>query len=139
MDTTKAKLLEKPEIEKYEKKKMFRLQPNYDTFGHYCEKDIYLSCIQLQPRVYDHPSPVVDRWILVDGRFRPVRNKLSALPHSVERLVIGIDGFSSSCDCESDESLCFQSNGYGFQCNDYNYLLGTHAYLLQTVSVIIID
>ena len=53
-------------------------------------------------------------WIFVDKRFLPVRNKLSALPHSVEQLVIDIDGFSSSSDCESDASLCFSSNGYGF-------------------------
>ena len=45
--------------------------------------------------------------MLVDGRRRQVRNRLSALLNNVKQLVIDIDGFSLPFDSESDESECF--------------------------------
>ena len=48
--------------------------------------------------------------MLVDGRCRPVRNRLPALPNNLKQPVVDIDGFSSSSDCEIDESECFSSD-----------------------------
>ena len=45
--------------------------------------------------------------MLVDGRCRPVRIKLSALPINLKEPVVDIDGLSSSSDGESDESKYF--------------------------------
>ena len=38
-----------------------------------------------------------------------MRNKSPALPNSVERPIVDIDGFSLSSDGESDESECVSS------------------------------
>ena len=48
--------------------------------------------------------------MLVNGRCRPVRNRLSALPNNLKQPVVNIDGFSSSSDGESDESESFISD-----------------------------
>ena len=64
----------------------------------------------LHPKVYNHPSPFGHGWMLVDGRCRPVRNRLPALPNNLKQPVVDIDGFSSSSDCEIDGSECFSSD-----------------------------
>ena len=89
------------------KKSTIRLGSDDGTLDHHCERANYLSYIQLRPEVYNYPSPIGQGWMLVDGRCRPVRNKLSALPNNVKQPVVDIDGFSSSSDGESDESECF--------------------------------
>ena len=100
---TKAKLLEKPG-------QLLRLCPYDDILDNYCEGPNYLSCIQLHPRVYNHPSLIGHGWILVDGRCCLVKNRLSAFPNNAKHLVVDIDGFSSSSNGESDESECFSSD-----------------------------
>ena len=62
------------------KKSTLRLCPDDDTLDHYCERVNFLSHIQLHPEIYNHPSPIGNGWMLVDGYCRPIRNKLSALP-----------------------------------------------------------
>ena len=70
----------------------------------------HLSYIQLQPELYNHPSPIGHGWMLVDGRFRPVRKRLPALPNNLRQQVVDIDGFSLSSDGKSGESECFSSD-----------------------------
>ena len=49
------------------KKSMLPLCPNDEILDNYCERAIYLSYIQLHPKVYNHPSPIRHGWMLVDG------------------------------------------------------------------------
>ena len=88
---------------------MNRLCPDDGTFDHCCEHADYLSYIELHPGLYNHPLTIWHGWMFVDGRCCPVRNKLPALPNSVEQPIVDIDGFSSSSDVESDESECVSS------------------------------
>ena len=92
------------------KKSILRLCLDDDTLDHYCERASYLSYIQLHPEVYNYPSSIGHGWMLVNGRYRPVRNRLSALPNNVKQPVVDIDGFSLPSDSESDESKCFSSD-----------------------------
>ena len=92
------------------KKSTLRLCPDNDSLDHYCERANYLAYIQLHPEIFNHPSPIGNGWMLVDGRCRPVRNRLSALPNNIRRPVIDIDSFNSSSDGDSDESECFSSD-----------------------------
>ena len=64
----------------------------------------------MTPQVYNHPSPIGQVWMLVDGRSCPVRNRLSALPNNVKQSVVDIDGSSLSSNGESDDSECFSSD-----------------------------
>ena len=89
------------------KRSTLRLCPDNGSLDHYCERANYLSYIQLHPEVYNHLSPIGYGWMLVDGRCRPIRNRLPPLLNNVKRLVVDINGFTLSSDGESHESECF--------------------------------
>ena len=88
-------------------KSTLRLCADDDILDHYCERVNYLSYIQLQREVLNHPSHIGHGWILVYGCCLPVRNRSSAFPNNAEQSVVDIDGFSSASDGESDERECF--------------------------------
>ena len=94
------------------KKSLLRLCPDDGTLDNYCERANYLSYTQLHPEVYNDPSPIGHGWMLVDGRCRPVRNRLPALPNNLKQPVVDIYGFSLSSNGESDDSECFSSDDF---------------------------
>ena len=92
------------------KKSTLRLCPDNDALDNYWEQTNYLSYIQLHLEVYNNPSPIEQGWMLEDGRCRPVRSRISALPNNLKQPVVDNDGFSSSSNGESDESEYFSSD-----------------------------
>ena len=88
MDDNKSETLGEARSVKWKsmkKKSTLRLCPVDDNLDHYCKRANYLSYIQLHPEVYNHPSLVGHGWMLLDGSFRPVRNRLPDLPNNVKK------------------------------------------------------
>ena len=91
MDDNKSETLGEARSVKWKsmkKKSTLRLCPVDDNLDHYCKRANYLSYIQLHPKVYNHPSLIGHGWMLLDGSFRPVRNRLPDLPNNVKKPVV---------------------------------------------------
>ena len=69
--------------EKLKKKSTQRLIPDKDTLNHICLRANYLAYCQKNFHLSHHPSPIGNDWGIIDGKCRPVRNVLPALPASL--------------------------------------------------------
>ena len=102
------------EWKKRKKKTTQRLIPDDGTLNHIYERANYLSYCQMHLELSEHPSPLGNGWELVNGKCRPVRYTLSALPEYLINEKEQCDdngdtsyddecGVLSSSDSESDE------------------------------------
>ena len=87
------------------KKSTLRLCPDDDTLI------TIVNELQLLSEVYNHPSPIGHGWMLVDGRCRPVRNRLSTLPNNINtgffaRKLLGILEMTPPPECLPKLSCC---------------------------------
>ena len=62
------------------KKNTQRLMPDDDTLTHICTRANYLSYCQRNYQLSCHPAPIGNGWQIIEGKCRPVRNLLPALP-----------------------------------------------------------
>ena len=85
------------------KKSILQLCPDTDFLNHVCDRANYLAYVELHPEIQDHPSLIGNGWMLVDGRCRPIRHSLSALPTNIFRTSVDTDETDPS-DCESSDS-----------------------------------
>ena len=92
------------------KKSTMRLPPDDDSLGLHLERTNYLSYCQLHYDLREHPSPIGHGWEIINGKCRPVRHTLPALPESSRNQVgaeIVQNGDESSSD--DDASECGES------------------------------
>ena len=84
---------------------MQRLMPDDDTLQHICTRANYLSYCQRNYQLNCHPSPIGNGWHIIEGKCRPVRHLLPALPVDLacERPAVSTNDESSS-DCSEPES-----------------------------------
>ena len=89
---------------KMKKKNTQRLMPDEDTLCHICVRANYLSYCQKKYQLSVHPSPIGSGWGIVDGKCRPVRNRLPALPLDLNchLSLPPADDCTSSGDSESE-------------------------------------
>ena len=83
------------------KKSTQRLVPDEDTLEHICIRANYLSYCQKQYQLKSHPSPIGNGWEIINGKCRPVRHSIPALPENLCQQDFSSDTQSSSED-ESD-------------------------------------
>ena len=86
------------------KKSTLRLCPDTDSLNHVCDQANYLAYVELHPEIQDHPSPIGNGWMLVDGRCRPIHHSLSALPTNIFRTSSVDTDETDPSDCESSDS-----------------------------------
>ena len=65
---------------KMKKKSLGRLPPDEDTLDHHLERTNYLSFCQKHYDLQQHPSPINNGWEHINGKCRPVRYKVPAMP-----------------------------------------------------------
>ena len=80
------------------KKSTQRLIPDEDTLNHICLRANYLAYCQKNFHLSRHPSPTGNGWGIIDGKCRPVRNTLPALPATLPSQSAHSDEDSSDSD-----------------------------------------
>ena len=70
--------------------------------NHICLHANYLAYYQKNFHLSRHPSPIGNGWGIIDGKCRPVRNVLSALPASLPSKSAQSDEDSSDIDDNDD-------------------------------------
>ena len=108
MRTAKAKLVEK---QGQLNGKAWKRNQRYDCVLMMTPLIIIVSELQLLSEAYNHPSPIGHGWMLVDGRCRPVRNRLSTLPNNINtgffaRKLLGILEMTPPPECLPKLSCC---------------------------------
>lgn len=83
---------------KMKKKNTQRLMPDEDTLNHICSRANYLSYCQKNFQLSCHPSPIGNGWGLIDGKCRPLRNILPALPSDLPPQTALSDNENSDSD-----------------------------------------
>ena len=87
---------------KQKKKSTMRLPPDKDTLTHHFKRVNYLAYCQMNFILTEHPSPIGNGWQIVNGKCRPVRNTLPALPDQLNPHYYTDEDSSDSSDNESE-------------------------------------
>ena len=86
------------------KKNTQRLVPDEDTLELVCKRANYLSYCQKKFYMKVHPSPIGNGWGIINGKCRPVRNCLPALPINTISEHYNSSGSSESEDSDNEPS-----------------------------------
>ena len=62
------------------KKSLACLPPDQDTLDHHLERVNYLTYCQKHYNLQEHPSPIGNGWEHINGKCRPVRYTVPAMP-----------------------------------------------------------
>lgn len=85
---------------KMKKKNTQRLMPDDDTLDHICLRANYLAYCQKNFQLSRHPSPIGNGWGIINGKCRPLRNIIPALPADLPSQRVLSDDESSESDID---------------------------------------
>ncbi len=91
---------------KLKKKSMIRLPPDDDSLNLHVERTNYITYCQLHYNLLEHPSPIGHGWEILNGKCRPVRHTMPALP---QQLVPRDDESSDEGSSDDERSECGES------------------------------
>ena len=98
---------------KMKRKNTQRLMTDDDTLTHICRRANYLAYCQKHFQLSEHPSPIGHGWGIIDGKCRPVRNILPALPsHLPLQLADDSDNSDDGSDTEDHSDTDTSDSDY---------------------------
>ena len=98
---------------KKKKKNTQRLMPDDDTLNTICYCANYLAYFQKNFQLNRHPSPIGNGWEIIDGKCRPARNVLPALPSGFRLQTAMNDDENTDYDideCSGTDSSEYEDN-----------------------------
>ena len=85
-----------------------RLPPDDDSLRLHLERTNYLSYCQMHYDLREHPSPIGHGWKIINGKCRPVRHTLPALPDYLRKQAYTLQN-SDESSSDEDASECGES------------------------------